>query len=180
MVRTSSSSRSILITCRIRRCMTSSLLTLSVQRMNVSWPDISRRCRDAVAFSPLMQSGEDPAKFATYLPGFGASPFGAGQSHGNVLHQYSTSSPSYSYMLPFAPTSPFVPAPTLPYKTSPFAASLYFDRSRNSGTSSVYSPTLPILNLTSPAFSPTSPAFSPTSPLLLTDFTIFLPHEPTI
>ena len=137
---------------------------------------------DAVAFSPLAQSGgDDPANFATYLPGFGASPFGAGagsQSPGSGLHQYSPSSPGYSPTSPFAPTSPFGAAPTSPYGTSPFATSPYFDRSRNNGTSPAYSPTSPILNLTSPAFSPTSPAFSPTSPRYSPTSPSFSPTSP--
>ena|ERR1700733_10303963 len=78
---------------------------------------------DAVTFSPVVQSGgEDPANFAMYLPRFGASPFGAGtgsQSPGNVLNQYSPSSPSYLPTSLFTPTSPFGPAPTLPYGTLP-------------------------------------------------------------
>ena len=86
---------------------------------------------DAVAFSPLAQSGgEDPANFATYLPGFGAIP--GSQSPGNALHQHIPSSPGYSPTSPSAPTSPFGPAPTSPYGTSPFATSPYFNRSRNS------------------------------------------------
>jgi DNA-directed RNA polymerase II subunit RPB1 len=123
---------------------------------------------DAVAFSPLAQSGgKDPANFATYLPGFGASPFGAGtgsQSPGNVLHQYSPSSPGYSPTSPFAPTSPLVlRQPRLTGRRHLRHPRTLIGHS-NSGTSPAYSPTSPILNLTSPAFSPTSPAFSPTSP----------------
>ncbi|KAF8315634.1 beta and beta-prime subunits of DNA dependent RNA-polymerase [Clavulina sp. PMI_390] len=136
---------------------------------------------DAVAFSPLAQSGgEDPANFATYLPGFGASPFGAGSgsaSPGGGLG-YSPSSPGYSPTSPYAPTSPFGAAPTSPYGTSPFATSPYYDRSRANGTSPAYSPTSPILNLTSPAFSPTSPAFSPTSPRYSPTSPSFSPTSP--
>lgn len=135
---------------------------------------------DAVAFSPLAQSGgEDPANFATYLPGFGASPFGAGSgsaSPGGGL-QYSPSSPGYSPTSPYAPTSPFGAAAS-PYGTSPFATSPFFDRSRANGTSPAYSPTSPILNLTSPAFSPTSPAFSPTSPRYSPTSPSFSPTSP--
>jgi DNA-directed RNA polymerase II subunit RPB1 len=125
---------------------------------------------DAIAFSPLAQSGEeDPTNFATYLSGLDTSPFGAGmgsQLPGNILHQYNPSSPGYSPMSPFAPTSL--------YGTSPFATSLYFNRSWNSGTY----PASPILNLTSPAFSPTLPAFSPTSPRYLLTSPSFSPTSP--
>lgn len=136
---------------------------------------------DAVAFSPLAQSGgDDSTNFATFLPGFGAaSPFGAGsgsQSPGGGLQGYSPSSPGYSPTSPYAPTSPFGGA-TSPFGTSPFATSPFFDRSRN-GTSPAYSPTSPMLNVTSPAFSPTSPAFSPTSPRYSPTSPSFSPTSP--
>jgi DNA-directed RNA polymerase II subunit RPB1 len=134
---------------------------------------------DAVAFSPLAQSGgEDPTNFPAYLPGFGASPYGAGSgsaSPGGGL-QYSPSSPGYSPTSPYAPTSPFGAASS-PYGTSPFATSPFYDRSRNP-TSPTYSPTSPMLGISSPAFSPTSPAFSPTSPRYSPTSPSFSPTSP--
>jgi DNA-directed RNA polymerase II subunit RPB1 len=132
---------------------------------------------DAVAFSPLAQSGgKDPANFATYLPGFGASPFGAGtgsQSPGNVLHQYSPSSPGYSPTSPFAPTSPLVlRQPRLTERHHLRHPRTLIGHS-NSGTSPAYSPISPILNLTVARLLPHVASFLPYQ--LLANVAIFPP-----
>jgi len=78
---------------------------------------------DAVAFSPLTQSGgEDPANFATYLPGPSATLLA--QTTGvYLMGTKSYLSPGYSPTSPFAPASPLGPAPPSPYGTSPFVTS---------------------------------------------------------
>ncbi|KAF9516229.1 hypothetical protein BS47DRAFT_1442286 [Hydnum rufescens UP504] len=99
---------------------------------------------DAVAFSSLDQSDEDdPTGFASYLPGFGQSPFGAGSG---------SASP--------APTSPFG---TLPSGTSPFTTLPSFDRSRGAGILSSLLPHFSILLPNKPTVQPSVPSFSPTS-----------------
>ncbi|KAF9516224.1 hypothetical protein BS47DRAFT_1442283 [Hydnum rufescens UP504] len=125
----------------------------------------------AVAFLPLAWSGEDnPAGFASYLPGFSQSPFGAGSgSASSGASSCSSSSPgNHSSTSPYTPTSFRGPA-TSPFHTLPFATSPFFSRSHGARTL----PTSPMLNLallvnphytlTSLTFTPTSPQYSPQS-----------------
>ncbi|KAF9503878.1 hypothetical protein BS47DRAFT_1401965 [Hydnum rufescens UP504] len=106
---------------------------------------------DTVVFSSLDQSDrDDPTGFASYLPGFGQSPFGAGS--GSVS---------------LAPTSPFGTPAISPSGTSPFTTLPSFDCSHGAGMLPTYLPTSPMLNLMSsacPHYTLTSPSFSPTSP----------------
>jgi DNA-directed RNA polymerase II subunit RPB1 len=103
-------------------------------------------------FSPLATNGGEDASSFQYL-GYGQSPLGARMLPGGV--GYSPSSPNaYTPTSPsLAPQSPFG-GTTSPFRTSPYATSPFFDRSRGP-TSSTYSPTSPALNLTSPGYSPT-------------------------